>query len=168
MFVDALLEPVTSPKAAEVAIGICQLPHAPKDLPAYATAGSAGMDIRAAIEAPYVLEPMARLLVPTGLILQIPAGYECQVRARSGLSIKHGITLINCVGTIDSDYRDELKVPLVNLSHEPFELSPGERIAQLVFAPVTQADWTPVTLKAIQADKACLQRQGGFGSTGRA
>ncbi len=145
-----------------VTVAIQRLPHAPADLPAYATPGSAGMDVRAAISEAVVLQPMARMLVPTGFILELPSGYECQVRARSGLSTKFGITLINGVGTIDSDYRHEVKVPLVNLSTEPFTLQPGERIAQLVVAPVTQVAWQEVTEVALAAG-----RHGGFGSTGQ-
>jgi dUTP pyrophosphatase len=107
------------------------------------------------------LEPMQRALIPTGLILHLPEGYECQVRPRSGLSIKHGITLINCVGTIDSDYRHELMVPLVNLSQEPFILQPGDRVAQLVVAPVTRVEWLETDRTELVAGRA-----GGFGSTG--
>jgi len=140
-----------------------RLAHAPDELPTYATPGSAGMDIRAAIDAPVTLAPMERRLIPTGLIIQLPPGYECQIRPRSGLSIKYGITLINAVGTIDSDYRDEVKVPLVNLSTEPYIIQPGERIAQMVMAPVTRATWLPV-----DAVDTTINRQGGFGSTGRA
>ena len=117
---------------ATATVGLFKLPHALDYEPFYATAGSAGMDIRAAIDGPITLQPFERRLVPTGLIFHIPEGYEVQIRPRSGLSIKHGITLINCVGTIDSDYRDEVKVPLVNLSQEPYTLEPGERVAQLL------------------------------------
>ena len=118
-----------------IAVPIHKLAHAPKELPHYATTGSAGMDVRAAITEAITLQPFERQLIPTGLILLLPEGYECQIRPRSGLSIKHGITLINCVGTVDSDYRDEVKVPLVNLSQQAFTIEPGERIAQLVIAP---------------------------------
>ncbi|MGE0199684.1 MAG: dUTP diphosphatase [Candidatus Melainabacteria bacterium] len=146
-----------------MSIPLQRLAHAPAALPAYATPGSAGMDVRAAIAEPVTLAPMGRRLIPTGLIMQLPEGFECQIRPRSGLSIKHGITLINAVGTIDSDYRDEVKVPLVNLSTEPFTIQPGERIAQLVIAPVTQAAW-----RLVDAVDTAVNRQGGFGSTGRA
>jgi len=149
-----------------VSVGVHQLSHAPQELPTYATVGSAGMDVRAAITEAITLQPFERQLIPTGLIFIIPEGYECQIRPRSGLSIKHGITLINCVGTIDSDYRDEVKIPVVNLSQTTYTIEPGERLAQLVFMPVTQAQWSKVTEASITASKATLQRQGGFGSTG--
>jgi dUTP pyrophosphatase len=149
----------TRPETIEVPIH--RLAHAPKHLPAYATAGSAGMDVHAAIDAPVVLQPLERSLVPTGLIMMLPKGYECQVRARSGLSIKHGITLVNGVGTIDSDYRHEVKIALINLSKEPFTIEPGDRIAQLVIAPVTQIQWQEThEVNLVEG------RNGGFGSTG--
>lgn len=142
-------------------VPVHRLAHAPAHLPAYATPGSAGMDVRAAIPLPVTLQPMERALIPTGLVMMLPEGYECQVRARSGLSIKHGITLINAVGTIDSDYRDEVKVPLVNLSTEAFEIQPGDRIAQLIIAPVTQITW-----QEHNEVQQVSGRNGGFGSTG--
>ena len=142
-------------------VAIHRLSHAPANLPAYATPGSAGMDVHAALALPVTLQPMERTLIPTGLVMMLPIGYECQVRARSGLSIKHGITLINGVGTIDSDYRDEVKVALVNLSTEAFTIQPGDRVAQLVIAPVTQVEWTEHdTVQRVDG------RNGGFGSTG--
>lgn len=150
-----------TPLFEKIRVGITRLPHAPEDLPAYATPGSAALDLRAAIEAPVTLQSLERFLVPTGFIIEIPEGYECQVRARSGLSIKHGITLINGVGTIDSDYRHELKVPLVNLSHEAFTITPGDRIAQMLIAPVTLIDWHEKNRIEVLAG-----RTGGFGSTG--
>ncbi|MFN8615426.1 MAG: dUTP diphosphatase [Vampirovibrionales bacterium] len=150
-----------------ITVPIHRLAHAPEELPQYATTGSAGMDVRAAITQAITLQPFERQLIPTGLIVLLPKGYECQIRPRSGLSIKHGITLINCVGTVDSDYRDEVKVPLVNLSQQAFTVEPGERIAQLVIAPVTQAVWEDVSLDWVTRSKALLDRQGGFGSTGR-
>ena len=104
------------------------------ELPAYQTAGAAGLDIRANLEESIVLAPLQRTLVPTGLFLEIPEGYEVQVRPRSGLAAKHGITVINAPGTIDSDYRGEVKVPIVNLSDESFTIAHGERIAQMIFA----------------------------------
>ncbi len=144
-----------------VSVPVHRLPHAPETLPAYATPGSAGMDVRAAISEPLTLQPMERALIPTGLVMMLPEGYECQVRARSGLSIKHGITLINGVGTIDSDYRDEVKVALVNLSTDAFTIQPGDRVAQLIIAPVTQSTW------AEQDQVTPIHgRTGGFGSTG--
>lgn len=145
-----------------VTVPIFRLPHAPEELPAYATPGSAGMDLRAAIDEPWTLQPLERKLIPTGLIIHLPEGFECQVRARSGLSIKHGLTLINGVGTVDSDYREELKVPLVNLSQEAYTIQPGDRIAQMIVAPVTQVDWKEVETRELVAG-----RSGGFGSTGK-
>lgn len=142
-------------------VPIHRLPHAPKHLPAYATSGSAGMDVQAAIGVPITLQPLERTLIPTGLVMMLPEGYECQVRARSGLAIKHGICLANGVGTIDSDYRHEVKVALINLSNEEFTIQPGDRVAQLVIAPVTHIQWE-------EADDVVMVdgRQGGFGSTG--
>ncbi len=135
--------------------------HSKFELPKYETVGSAGMDLKANIEETILVQPFERMLVPTGLFLEIPIGYEGQVRARSGLAIKKGITLINAVGTIDSDYRGEVKVPIVNLSQEVFELNPGERIAQLVITEYTRAEWEPVdTLEETK------RGAGGFGSTG--
>ena len=144
-----------------VTVQVFRLPHAPAELPGYKTPGAAGMDVAAAIEAPITLQPLERQLIPTGLILQIPDGYECQLRARSGLSIKHGITLINGIGTIDADYRDEVKVALVNLSNESFTIQPGDRIAQLLVSPVSRVQWAE-----IDAVQRVDGRNGGFGSTG--
>jgi len=134
------------------------------DLPAYETAGSAGMDVRAALaeDAPVVLAPGARAMVPTGLTVSIPEGYEIQVRPRSGLAAKHGLTCLNTPGTIDSDYRGEIKVILINLGAEPFTVRRGERIAQLVLAPVTRIAWSKV-----EALDATARGAGGFGSTGQ-
>ncbi len=136
--------------------------HSKYDLPKYETDGSAGMDLRANIDAPIVLQPLERRLVPTGLFIALEKGYEAQVRARSGLSIKHAITMINAVGTIDSDYRGELRVPLVNLSNEAYQLEPGERIAQLIVAKYERVEWQQVE----QLDETA-RGSGGFGSTGR-
>ncbi|MEM0951888.1 MAG: dUTP diphosphatase [Cyanobacteria bacterium P01_H01_bin.74] len=144
-----------------VVVPVYRLPHAPDILPHYATPGSAAMDIRAAISAPVSIGPLERALIPTGLVLMIPEGYECQLRPRSGLAIKHGITLINGVGTIDSDYRDEVKVALVNLSQASYAIEPNERIAQMLFAKLLPIQW--VLADAI--DKT-TDRKGGFGSTG--
>lgn len=144
-----------------IEVAIHRLPHAPQCLPAYATSGSAGMDVQAAIERSLVLQPLERALIPTGLVMSLPEGYECQIRARSGLAIKHGIALANGVGTIDSDYRHEVKVALVNLSQEPFTIQPGDRIAQLLIAPVTRIQWLET-----DAIVAVDGRNGGFGSTG--
>ncbi len=136
--------------------------HSPYPLPAYATPLSAGLDLKAFLEAPLTLKPLERTLVPTGLYIALPAGYEAQVRPRSGLALKHGITVLNTPGTIDADYRGEIKVILVNLSSEPFEIAPGERIAQLVVARHEQVEWEPVSTLD-RTDRGA----GGFGSTGK-
>ena len=136
--------------------------HSPYPLPAYATPLSAGLDLKAFLEAPLTLKPLERTLVPTGLYIALPAGYEAQVRPRSGLALKHGITVLNTPGTIDADYRGEIKVILVNLSSEPFEIVPGERIAQLVVARHEQVEWEPVSALD-RTDRGA----GGFGSTGQ-
>lgn len=130
-------------------------------LPAYTTAGAAGMDVRAMLEEPVEIAPLERVLVPTGLYMAIPQGYECQVRPRSGLAAKHGITVINSPGTIDSDYRGELKVALVNLSSTPFVITDGERIAQLVVARHERVEWQPV-----ESLDETERGEGGFGHTG--
>ncbi len=133
-----------------------------KILPEYKTEGAAGMDLSAAIEEPITLKPLERTLVPTGIKIELEHGYEAQVRPRSGLSIKHGITLINCVGTVDEDYRGELCVPVVNLSNEEYTIQPQERIAQMVIARVEQAKIEVVT------ELSDTERgEGGFGSTGK-
>ncbi|MGV1911526.1 dUTP diphosphatase [Agrobacterium vitis] len=133
------------------------------DLPAYETAGAAGMDLRAAVtEAePLTLTPGKRALVPTGLIMEIPQGFEAQIRPRSGLAFKNGITCLNTPGTIDSDYRGEVKVLLINLGDEDFTITRGMRIAQMVIAPVTQAQVIEVT-----ETSDTVRGAGGFGSTG--
>ena len=131
-------------------------------VPAYATPLSAGMDLRACLEAPVTLGPLERTLVPTGLFIALPAGFEAQVRPRSGLAAKHGITVLNTPGTIDADYRGEIKVILVNLSNTPFEIVPGERIAQMVVARHERVEWDEVEVLDETARGA-----GGFGSTGR-
>ncbi|MBR1576176.1 MAG: dUTP diphosphatase [Bacteroidales bacterium] len=133
-----------------------------RDLPAYATSLSAGVDLRAGLDETLVLRPLERALVPTGLYMQIPEGYEGQVRPRSGLAAKHGITVLNSPGTIDADYRGEIKVILVNLSDEAFSIEPGERIAQMVFARCEQAEWEEADVLDETGRGA-----GGFGSTGR-
>lgn len=130
-------------------------------LPEYKTEGSAGLDLQAFIEEPIQLEPLARALIPTGLFMAIEEGYEAQIRARSGLSIKHGITLINGVGTIDSDYRGEIKIALVNLSKEAYTVEPGERVAQMVFMRHEK-----VQLNEVQVLDETARGEGGFGSTG--
>ncbi len=131
-------------------------------LPAYATELSAGMDLRADLETPITLGPLERALVPTGLFIALPAGYEAQVRPRSGLAARHGITVLNTPGTIDADYRGEVKVILVNLSQTPFEIVPGERIAQMVVARHERVEW-----EEADALDETERGAGGFGSTGR-
>ena len=144
-------------------IGIRRLPHAEGlDVPAYQSAGAAGADIRAAVSEPLVLAPMARALVPTGLVMDIPDGWEVQVRPRSGLAARHGVTVLNSPGTVDSDYRGEVMVILVNLGPEPFTIGRGERIAQIVVAPVAQA-----LFETVDAVSSSGRGAGGFGSTGR-
>ena len=129
-------------------------------LPTYETAGSAGMDLRAAES--ITLKPGARHLVPTGLSIALPHGFEAQVRPRSGLAVKHGVTVLNSPGTIDSDYRGEVKVPLINHGQEDFFITRGDRIAQMVIAPVTQVSWTEVSVLDETA-----RGTGGFGSSGQ-
>lgn len=131
-------------------------------LPAYETAGSAGMDIRANLLQSILMKPMERALVPTGLFIELPAGYEAQVRPRSGLAIKHGITCLNSPGTVDSDYRGEIKVILINLSGEGQTLHHGDRIAQMVIQKVEQAQWKEV-IKLAETKRG----EGGFGHTGK-
>ncbi|MCQ2384271.1 MAG: dUTP diphosphatase [Paludibacteraceae bacterium] len=130
-------------------------------LPQYATALSAGMDLRANLSEPIVLEPLCRAMVPTGLFIALPEGYEAQIRPRSGLSIKHGVTVINTPGTIDADYRGEICVLLVNLSNEPFTINDGERICQMVIAKHEHVEWTPVEVLD-ETERGA----GGFGHTG--
>lgn len=130
-------------------------------LPQYATALSAGMDLRANLSKPIVLEPLCRAMVPTGLFIALPEGYEAQIRPRSGLSIKHGVTVINTPGTIDADYRGEICVLLVNLSNEPFTINDGERICQMVIAKHEHVEWTPVEVLD-ETERGA----GGFGHTG--
>lgn len=138
-----------------------QLPNN-KSLPEYKTEGAAGMDLAAAIEEPLTLKPLERALIPTGIKIELEHGFEAQIRPRSGLSIKHGITLINCVGTIDEDYRGEVCVPVVNLSNEPYTIMPEERIAQMVIAKVERAE-----IKVAIALTSTQRGEGGFGSTGK-
>ena len=136
--------------------------HSPFPLPAYATALSAGMDLRADLPEPLTLGPLERAMVPTGLHIELPAGFEAQIRPRSGLAAKHGISIVNAPGTIDADYRGEIKVILVNLSNTPFEIVPGERIAQMVVARHERVEWEETDSLDETARGA-----GGFGSTGR-
>ena len=131
-------------------------------IPKYETIGASGLDIRANIEENIVLKPLERKLIPTGLIFEIQKGHEVQIRPRSGLSIKHGITLVNCVGTIDSDYRGEIKIPLINLSEEEYTIKPGERVAQIVVSEYCQAE-----LVEVSCVSETRRNNGGFGSTGK-
>ena len=135
--------------------------HSKHALPAYETPSSAGLDVRANLNESIVLKPFERALVKTGLFMEIPAGFECQVRPRSGLALKNGITVLNSPGTIDADYRGEIGVILINLSNEVFNIEDGERIAQLVFAQVEQAKWEESIVLSDTERGA-----GGFGSTG--
>ncbi len=130
-------------------------------LPAYATSQSAGMDLRADIESPITLHPMERSLVPTGIRIELPQGYEAQVRPRSGLALKHGITVLNTPGTIDSDYRGELKVLLVNLSNDDFVINAGERVAQMVIAKHETVEW-----EEVEVLDETERGEGGYGHTG--
>lgn len=132
------------------------------ELPTYATAASAGMDLRAAIEESISLAPMERKIIPTGMSIALPEGHEAQVRPRSGLAFKHGITVLNSPGTIDADYRGEIGVILINLSNEVFTVAPEDRIAQLVIAQYTQIVWEPT-----QTLEESERGSGGFGSTGK-
>ncbi len=147
----------------EITVPVTILPHGEGlDLPAYATEGAAGCDLRAAIDTDVVLEPGARTLVPTGIAVAIPPGYEGQVRMRSGLASRQGLALLNAPGTIDSDYRGEIRVILANLGSEPATIQRGERIAQLIFAPVARA-----RLERTSQLPPSERRDGGFGSTGK-
>lgn len=144
-----------------IKLKVKRLPHC-KDLPRYATPGSAGMDLTAAIEQPLTLAPGKRMGIPTGLVLEIPGGYEGQVRPRSGLAAKAGISLTNCVGTIDSDYRGEVVVLAINHGDQPYTFEPGERIAQLLLMPVPR-----VEIVEVEDTNTSTRGEGGFGSTGR-
>jgi dUTP pyrophosphatase len=135
--------------------------HSKHPLPAYETIASAGMDLRANLDADIVLKPLERTLVPTGLFIEIPIGYEAQIRPRSGLAIRKGITLLNTPGTIDADYRGEIKIILVNLSKDEFVICDGERIAQMVIAAHEMAEWVEVD-KLVETERGA----GGFGHTG--
>lgn len=130
--------------------------------PAYATELSAGMDLKADIQEPMILTPLKRAMIPTGLSIALPAGFEAQVRPRSGLAAKYGITVLNTPGTIDADYRGEIKVILVNISDEAFTINPGERIAQMVIARHEHVEW-----EEVEALDETSRGEGGFGSTGR-
>jgi dUTP pyrophosphatase len=137
--------------------------QSPHPLPAYATPDAAGMDLRANILQPINLQPMERLLIPTGIFIELPPGYEAQIRPRSGLALRQGITCLNSPGTIDADYRGELMVILINLSSSEQVIHPGDRIAQMVISSVEKVDWHPVT-ELIESSR----NDGGFGHTGKA
>lgn len=130
--------------------------------PVYQTEGAAGMDLCAFLDDPVTLKSLERTLIPTGIKIELPSGYEAQVRPRSGMSIKHGITLVNCVGTIDEDYRGEVCVPVINLSKEDFTINNGDRIAQMVISPVTKA-----IINIVPELSDTKRGEGGFGSTGK-
>ena len=130
-------------------------------LPQYATAGSSGMDIRASLDMPKTLQPMERAMIATGLSIELPEGYEAQIRPRSGLAARHGITCLNSPGTIDSDYRGEIKIILINLSGQEQVIQPGERIGQMVIQKVEQAAW-----KEVNQIETTIRNEGGFGHTG--
>ena len=136
--------------------------HSNNPLPEYATSGSSGMDIRAYLEAPIAMQPLERVLVPTGLFIELPQGTEVQIRPRSGLAIKQGITCLNSPGTIDADYRGEIKVILINLSNTLQIISSGDRIAQMVFQQVSAIEWNPVV-----SINETQRGSGGFGHTGK-
>ena len=140
---------------------IQRLPHN-VSVPEYKTEGAAGMDLCAAISEPIVLKPLERKLIPTGLKIELEHGYEAQIRPRSGLSIKHGISLINCVGTIDEDYRGEVCIPIVNLSNQSYVIQPGERVAQMIIAEYEQAK-----IEVVTELTDTVRGEGGFGSTGK-
>lgn len=130
-------------------------------IPMYQTEGASGMDLAAAIDEPVELKPLERKLIPTGIKIQLEKDFEAQIRPRSGMSIKHGITLINCVGTIDEDYRGEVCVPIVNISNEEYTINPGDRIAQMVIMPVAKAE-----IEVVEELTTTQRSSGGFGSTG--
>lgn len=151
-----------SPSDSPIKVQVVRLPHAAGlNLPAYSTPGSSGMDLRAAVEGQVTIHPGETTAVPTGLTIGVPAGYEAQVRPRSGLALKHGLSVLNSPGTIDSDYRGEVKVILANLGREDFAINRGDRIAQLVICPIIHADWEEVDHLPESSRGA-----GGFGSTG--
>lgn len=135
------------------------------EIPKYETENSAGLDLRAMLDEPLTIKPMERVLIPTGIFLEIPNGFEGQVRARSGLSIKYGLTMVNGVGTVDADYRGELKVPMINLGSEDFTVESGDRIAQIVFARYESVNFEPVD--SVESLEKTKRGSGGFGHTGR-
>ncbi len=153
---------MSSPEPVVIAVQRVRISPDPLPLPAYQTDGAAGMDLLADIPAPLDLEPGGRALVPTGLAVEIPSGFEAQIRPRSGLAYRHGLTLLNSPGTIDADYRGEIQVLLINLGAEPVAVRRGDRIAQLVVAPVARARW-----REVAALGPTVRGSGGFGHTDR-
>jgi dUTP pyrophosphatase len=148
----------------DIRVAIERLPHAVDlPLPSYASAGAAGLDLQAAVSGPVALATGARVLIPTGIRLGLPDGFEAQVRPRSGLALRHGVTVLNAPGTIDADYRGEVAVILINLGSQPFTIERGTRVAQLVIAPVTRIAWAEGSEGLSETDRG----GGGFGSTGR-
>ncbi len=143
----------------DVSVKVVNKSH--NDLPAYSTKDSAGMDLRASLEEPIELKPLQRVLVPTGIYIELPEGYECQIRPRSGLALKHGVTVLNSPGTIDADYRGEIGVILVNLSDKPFVINNGERICQMVVARYERVEW-----ELVDSLEDSERGDGGFGHTG--
>lgn len=153
---------MTTSPTNPISIAVKRLPHGEGlPLPSYSTPQSAGMDLVAALDAPLTLAPGERALVPTGLTMAIPTGYEAQIRPRSGLAAKHGITVLNTPGTIDADYRGEIRIILINLGSDPFTLRRGERVAQMIIAPVSQG-----ALMEVNTLDTTSRGSGGFGSTG--
>ena len=153
---------MTTSPTNPISIAVKRLPHGEDlPLPSYSTPQSAGMDLVAALDAPLTLAPGERALVPTGLAMAIPTGYEAQIRPRSGLAAKHGITVLNTPGTIDADYRGEIRIILINLGSDPFTLRRGERVAQMIIAPVSQG-----ALMEVNTLDTTSRGSGGFGSTG--
>ncbi len=146
----------------KIILKVQKLAHCSK-IPEYKTEGAAGMDLAASNEKDIVLKPLERFLVPTGIKIELPKNYEAQIRPRSGLSIKHGISLINCVGTIDEDYRGEIKVGVVNLSNDVYSIKRGDRIAQMIISKVTKAE-----IELVEELSETERAEGGFGSTGKA
>ncbi|HQE11704.1 MAG TPA: dUTP diphosphatase [Flavipsychrobacter sp.] len=142
-------------------IEVAIINKSPHELPQYQTAGAAGMDIRAWVQEPLILKPMERRLIPTGLYMALPAGYEAQVRPRSGIAIKKGLTLVNTPGTIDADYRGEIMVPIINLSTEEQTIEDGERIAQMIIAKYERVDW-----QIAETLPETIRGEGGFGHSG--
>ncbi|MEO5562318.1 MAG: dUTP diphosphatase [Chitinophagaceae bacterium] len=136
--------------------------QSPNELPAYATTGSSGMDLRAFLDKPYTLRSLERALIPTGIFIELPHGFEAQIRPRSGLAVKQGITVLNTPGTIDSDYRGEIKIILINLSGEDQVINTGDRIAQIVIQKVEQVEW-----KVVEQLETTARNAGGFGHTGK-